>query len=224
MGRARSLIDEQYPEASNELGLSPEILRAVAEAGYTTPTPIQSQAIPTILAGKDVMGGAQTGTGKTAGFTLPILQKLLPMANASPSPARHPIRALILTQTRELAIQVEESVKTYAQVHGATLHGRLWRRGYQSSNCPSFAPASKYWSRRPDDCWTTSEQKSLYLGQVEIFVLDEADRMLDLGFIPDIKRIMALLPATKRQTLLFSATFSDARSAPWPGRCSTIRF
>ena len=88
-----------------ELGLSPEILRAVAEAGYTIPTPIQAQAIPTILAGKDVMGGAQTGTGKTAGFTLPILQKLLPMANTSPSPARHPIRALILTPTRELASQ-----------------------------------------------------------------------------------------------------------------------
>src|SRR5437764_6761186 len=98
-----------------ELGLRPELLRAVAEAGYTTPTPIQAQAIPTILAGKDVMGGAQTGTGKTAGFTLPILQKLLPMANTSPSPARHPIRALILTPTRELAIQVEESVKTYGK-------------------------------------------------------------------------------------------------------------
>ena len=101
-----------------ELGLSPEILRAVADAGYTTPTPIQAQAIPIILAGKDVMGGAQTGTGKTAGFTLPILQKLLPLANVSPSPARHPIRALILTPTRELAIQVEESVKTYAKHTG----------------------------------------------------------------------------------------------------------
>src|SRR5207248_6417092 len=102
-------------QSFDELGLRPELLRAVAEAGYTTPTPIQAQAIPTILAGKDVMGGAQTGTGKTAGFTLPILQKLLPMANTSPSPARHPIRALILTPTRELAIQVEESVKTYAK-------------------------------------------------------------------------------------------------------------
>src|SRR5438552_12628976 len=101
-----------------ELGLSAEILRAVAEAGYTTPTPIQSQAIPTILQGFDVMGGAQTGTGKTAGFALPILQKLLPMANASPSPARHPVRALILTPTRELAIQVEEAVKTYGKYTG----------------------------------------------------------------------------------------------------------
>src|SRR5436305_10294418 len=98
-----------------ELGLRPELLRAVAEAGYTTPTPIQVQAIPLILAGHDVMGGAQTGTGKTAGFALPILQKLAPMANTSPSPARHPVRALILTPTRELAVQVEESFQTYGK-------------------------------------------------------------------------------------------------------------
>src|SRR5881398_1691488 len=101
-----------------ELGLRPELLRAVAEAGYTTPTPIQAQAIPLILAGKDVMGGAQTGTGKTAGFALPILQKLLPSANVSLSPARHPVRALILTPTRELAIQVEESIRTYGKYTG----------------------------------------------------------------------------------------------------------
>src|SRR5512140_2224815 len=98
-----------------ELGLRPELLRAVAESGYTIPTPIQAQAIPVILEGRDVMGGAQTGTGKTAGFALPILQKLLPLANSSPSPARHPVRALILTPTRELAVQVEESFKTYAK-------------------------------------------------------------------------------------------------------------
>src|SRR6266853_2817411 len=98
-----------------ELGLRPELLRAVTEAGYATPTPIQAQAIPLILAGKDVMGGAQTGTGKTAGFALPILHKLAPTANTSPSPARHPVRALILTPTRELAIQVEEAVRTYGK-------------------------------------------------------------------------------------------------------------
>ena len=98
-----------------ELGLRPELLRAVDDAGYTTPTPIQAQAIPVILAGKDVMGGAQTGTGKTAGFALPILQKLVPLANSSPSPARHPVRALILTPTRELAVQVEESFRTYGK-------------------------------------------------------------------------------------------------------------
>src|ERR1700740_644477 len=101
-----------------ELGLRAELLRAVAEAGYTTPTPIQAQAIPLILAGKDVMGGAQTGTGKTAGFALPILHKLAPTANTSPSPARHPLRALILTPTRELAIQVEESIRTYGKHSG----------------------------------------------------------------------------------------------------------
>ena len=116
-----------------ELGLRPELLRAVTEAGYTTPTPIQAQAIPVILAGQDVMGGAQTGTGKTAGFALPILQKLAPFANTSPSPARHPVRALILTPTRELAIQVEEAVRTYAQVHEPALDRRLRRRRHQAA-------------------------------------------------------------------------------------------
>src|SRR5256885_2815217 len=111
-------IPMSSPPSFDELGLRPELLRAVAEAGYTTPTPIQSQAIPTILQGLDVMGGTQTGTGKTAGFALPILQKLLPLANTSPSPARHPLRALILTPTRELAIQVEEAVKTYGRYTG----------------------------------------------------------------------------------------------------------
>ena len=104
-----------------ELGLRPEILRAVAESGYTTPTPIQQQAIPVVLAGLDVMGGAQTGTGKTAGFGLPILHKLSQHANSSPSPARHPVRALILTPTRELAIQVEESIKEYGKYTGLRL-------------------------------------------------------------------------------------------------------
>jgi ATP-dependent RNA helicase RhlE len=192
-----------------ELGLSPEILRAVAEAGYTTPTPIQAQAIPIILAGKDVMGGAQTGTGKTAGFTLPILQKLLPLANASPSPARHPIRALILTPTRELAIQVEESVKTYAKHTG--LRSTVVFGGVDiKQQLPIVRAGIEILVATPGRLLDHIEQKSLNLGQVEIFVLDEADRMLDMGFIPDIKRIMALLPATaKRQNLLFSATFSN---------------
>src|SRR6266705_1723791 len=106
------------PSSFAELGLRAELLRAVAEAGYTTPTPIQTQAIPLILAGKDVMGGAQTGTGKTAGFALPILHKLAPLANTSPSPARHAVRALILTPTRELAIQVEESIRVYGKYTG----------------------------------------------------------------------------------------------------------
>ena len=193
----------------DELGLRPELLRAVADAGYTTPTPIQVQAIPTILQGLDVMGGAQTGTGKTAGFALPILQKLLPMANASPSPARHPVRALILTPTRELAIQVEEAVKTYGKYTGirsTVVYGGVDIR----QQMPIVRGGIEILVATPGRLLDHIEQKSVNLGQVEIFVLDEADRMLDMGFIPDIKRIMALLPATaKRQNLLFSATISN---------------
>jgi ATP-dependent RNA helicase RhlE len=191
-----------------ELGLRPELLKAVSEAGYTTPTPIQIQAIPVVLAGKDVMGGAQTGTGKTAGFALPILQKLAPMANASPSPARHPVRALILTPTRELAVQVEESFKTYGKytkLRSTVVYGGVDIK----QQLPIVRAGVEILVATPGRLLDHIEQKSVYLGQVEIFVLDEADRMLDMGFIPDIKRIMALLPATaKRQNLLFSATFS----------------
>jgi ATP-dependent RNA helicase RhlE len=192
-----------------ELGLRPELLRAVAESGYTIPTPIQAQAIPLILAGKDVMGGAQTGTGKTAGFALPILQKLLPTANTSPSPARHPVRALILAPTRELAIQVEESIRTYGKHTG--LRSTVVFGGVDiKQQLPIVRGGVEILVATPGRLLDHIEQKSLYLGQVEIFVLDEADRMLDMGFIPDIKRIMALLPAaTKRQNLLFSATFSN---------------
>jgi len=197
------------PQSFAELGLRPEILRAVAEAGYTTPTPIQLQAIPLILEGLDVMGGAQTGTGKTAGFALPILQKLLPLANTSPSPARHPVRALILTPTRELAIQVEEAIATYGKHTGlrsTVVYGGVDIR----QQLPTVRGGVEILVATPGRLLAHIEQKSVYLGQVEIFVLDEADRMLDMGFIPDIKRIMALLPATaKRQNLLFSATFSN---------------
>ena len=191
-----------------ELGLRPELLRAVADSGYTHPTPIQAQAIPVILEGRDVMGGAQTGTGKTAGFALPILQKLLPQANASPSPARHPVRALILAPTRELAIQVEEAVKTYGKYTG--LRSTCVFGGVDiKQQLPIVRGGVEILVATPGRLLDHIEQKSVYLGQVEIFVLDEADRMLDMGFIPDIKRIMALLPATaKRQNLLFSATFS----------------
>ncbi len=191
-----------------ELGLRPELLRAVSEAGYTIPTPIQAQAIPVILAGKDVMGGAQTGTGKTAGFALPILQKLAPLANASPSPARHPVRALILTPTRELAVQVEESFRTYGK--HTNLRSTVVFGGVDiKQQLPIVRGGVEILVATPGRLLDHIEQKSVYLGQVEIFVLDEADRMLDMGFIPDIKRIMALLPVTaKRQNLLFSATFS----------------
>ena len=155
------------------------------------------------------MGGAQTGTGKTAGFALPILQKLLPLANASPSPARHPVRALILTPTRELAIQVEEAIATYGKYTGlrsTVVYGGVDIR----QQLPTVRGGVEILVATPGRLLDHIEQKSVYLGQVEIFVLDEADRMLDMGFIPDIKRIMALLPATaKRQNLLFSATFSN---------------
>src|SRR6476659_3979515 len=196
------------PQSFAELGLRPEILRAVAEAGYTTPTPIQLQAIPLIREGLDVMVGAQTGTGKTAGFTLPILQKLLPMANTSPSPARHPVRALILTPTRELAIQVEEAVKTYAKYTG--IRSTVVFGGVDiKQQLPIVRAGVEILVATPGRLLDHIEQKSVSLSQVEIFVLDEADRMLDMGFIPDIKRIMALMPVTaKRQNLLFSATFS----------------
>src|SRR5262250_104383 len=191
------------------LGLRPEILRAVTEAGYTTPTPIQSQAIPLILAGRDVMGGAQTGTGKTAGFALPILHKPAPTANNSPSPARHPVRALILTPTRELAIQVEESIRTYGKHTG--LRSTVVFGGVDiKQQLPIVRAGVEVLVATPGRLLDHIEHKSVNLGQVEIFVLDEADRMLDMGFIPDIKRIMALLPATaKRQNLLWSATFSN---------------
>jgi ATP-dependent RNA helicase RhlE len=191
-----------------ELGLRPEILRAVAEAGYTTPTPIQLQAIPVVLAGRDVMGGAQTGTGKTAGFGLPILHRLAPQANTSPSPARHPVRALILTPTRELAIQVEESIREYGKYTG--LRSTVVYGGVDIKlQLPIVRAGVEILVATPGRLLDHIEHKSVYLGQVEILVLDEADRMLDMGFIPDIKRIMALLPpAAKRQNLLFSATFS----------------
>ncbi|MFO1412464.1 MAG: DEAD/DEAH box helicase [Burkholderiales bacterium] len=191
-----------------ELGLSPEILRAVSETGYTTPTPIQAQAIPVVLAGRDVMGGAQTGTGKTAGFGLPILHRLQPQANASPSPARHPVRALILAPTRELAIQVEESIKEYGKYTG--LRSTCVFGGIDiKTQLPIVRAGVEILVATPGRLLDHVEQKSVNLSQVEIFVLDEADRMLDMGFIPDIKRIMALMPAAaKRQNLLFSATFS----------------
>jgi len=192
-----------------ELGLRPELLRAVAESGYTTPTPIQQQAIPLVLAGRDIMGGAQTGTGKTAGFGLPILQRLAPQANNSPSPARHPVRALILAPTRELAIQVEESIKEYGKYTG--LRSTCVFGGVDIKQQLAIVRAGvEILVATPGRLLDHVEQKSVNLGQVEVFVLDEADRMLDMGFIPDIKRIMKLLPpAAKRQNLLFSATFSN---------------
>jgi ATP-dependent RNA helicase RhlE len=187
----------------DSLGLSPALLRAVAEQGYTQPTPIQGRVIPVVLAGRDVMAGAQTGTGKTAGFTLPLLQRL---AQSGGSGQRR-VRALILTPTRELAAQVGESVRDYGKyvpLKSAVIFGGV-----------SINPQIDLLRRGIDILIATpgrlldhAAQRTLDLKHVEIFVLDEADRMLDMGFLPDIRRVIGLLPQ-RRQNLLFSATFPD---------------
>jgi ATP-dependent RNA helicase RhlE len=190
-----------------QLGLLPELMRAIEDAGYTTPTPIQTQAIPIILAGKDVMGGAQTGTGKTAGFTLPLLQRLARHASSSPSPARHPVRALILAPTRELAMQVHQSVVTYSKyvpLRSVCIYGGVDIRPQTAE----LREGREIVVATPGRLLDHVQQKSVSFNFVEVLVLDEADRMLDMGFIPDIKRILAMLPK-ERQSLLFSATFSN---------------
>ncbi len=189
------------------LGLAPPLLKAVSETGYTTPTPIQAKAIPLALQGLDLMAGAQTGTGKTAAFALPILQKLLPFASSSTSPAKHPIRALVLTPTRELAIQVEESIKVYAK--HTPLKSLVVFGGVDiKTQTPHLKTGIEILVATPGRLLDHVEQKTLNLSQVQILVLDEADRMLDMGFMPDLKRILALLPK-QRQNLMFSATFSN---------------
>ncbi|THF60477.1 DEAD/DEAH box helicase [Pseudothauera rhizosphaerae] len=190
-----------------DLGLIPELLNAVADAGYTEPTPIQRQAIPIVIAGHDVMGGAQTGTGKTAGFTLPLLQRLARHANTSTSPARHQTRALILAPTRELAMQVYESVKTYSRhlpLRATCIYGGV----DMNAQIQELRRGIEIVIATPGRLLDHVQQKTINLTQVEMLVLDEADRMLDMGFIPDIRRILSLLPAN-RQSLLFSATFSE---------------
>ncbi len=192
----------------NELGLSENIVRAVSEQGYTSPTPIQQQAIPAVIKGGDLLAGAQTGTGKTAGFTLPILQRLSTSVNApKDKTSRRPIRALVLTPTRELAAQVEESVNTYGKyvpLNSGVIFGGV-----------GINPQIKLLKQGVDILVATPgrlldhhQQGTIDLRHIEILVLDEADRMLDMGFIHDIKKVLAILPA-KRQNLLFSATFSD---------------
>jgi len=191
----------------SDLGLLPEILRSVEDAGYTTPTPIQAQAIPIILSGKDVMGGAQTGTGKTAGFTLPMLHRLARHASTSSSPARHPVRALILCPTRELAMQVHESVVTYSKhvpLRSTCIYGGVDMK----AQIAELKEGREIVIATPGRLLDHVQQKTVHFSAVEFLILDEADRMLDMGFIPDIKRILAMLPK-ERQSLLFSATFSD---------------
>ncbi len=188
----------------DQLGLSPELLRAVAHEGYTEPTPVQAKAIPLVLEGRDVLAGAQTGTGKTAAFVLPMLQRL---HGTRPAGGPRVIRALILTPTRELALQVEESVRTYGAqnpIRSTTIYGGV-----------GFDPQVRALRAGPEIVVATPGrlldhigQRTIDLSRVEILVLDEADRMLDMGFIRDIRKILAILPP-KRQNLLFSATFSD---------------
>jgi len=191
------------------LGLSAELTRVVAEQGYTDPTPVQAQAIPLILEGRDVLAGAQTGTGKTAGFTLPLLQRLATMparADASALP-RQRVRALILTPTRELAAQIEESVRTYGKY--MKLKSTLIYGGVNiNPQIDALRRGVDILVATPGRLLDHLQQKTLELSNVEILVLDEADRMLDMGFIRDIRRVLAVLPA-KRQNLLFSATFSE---------------
>ncbi|WP_298715703.1 DEAD/DEAH box helicase [uncultured Oceanisphaera sp.] len=189
------------------LGLNAQLVQAINECGYTEPTPIQRQAIPLVLKGGDLLAGAQTGTGKTAGFGLPMLQRLSetkakPLANG-----RAPVRALVLTPTRELAAQVEENLRAYAK------HSDL--RTLAMFGGVSINPQMKALGRKVDIVVATPgrlldhvSQRSIDLSQVEMLVLDEADRMLDMGFIRDIRRIIAKMPI-KRQNLLFSATFSN---------------
>jgi superfamily II DNA/RNA helicase len=190
-----------------EIGLHPALLQAVIDTGYTIPTPIQAQAVPLAMAGQDVMGAAQTGTGKTAAFTLPILHRLMAFANSSASPARHPVRALILTPTRELADQVAESVKRYGKL--TPLRSTVVFGGVDiNPQKEALRNGCEVLIATPGRLLDHVEQRNVNLSQVGILVLDEADRMLDMGFLPDLERIIRLLP-TPRQTLLFSATFSN---------------
>ena len=190
----------------SQLELAPSLAKAVAEMGFENMTPIQAQAIPVVLTGKDVMGAAQTGTGKTAAFSLPLLQRLLKHENPSTSPARHPVRALVLLPTRELADQVAQQIKLYAkytQLRSTVVFGGMDMK-------PQTAELKKgveVLVATPGRLLDHIEAKNVVLSQVEYVVLDEADRMLDIGFLPDLQRILSYLPK-QRTTLLFSATFS----------------
>ena len=190
----------------SNLSLAPQLARAVAEMGYETMTPIQEQAIPVVLEGKDVMGAAQTGTGKTAAFALPLLQRMMKHENASTSPARHPVRALVLLPTRELAVQVAEQVELYAKytnLRSAVVFGGMDMK----PQTLALKAGVEVLVATPGRLLDHIEAKNAVLNQVEYVVLDEADRMLDIGFLPDLQRILSYLPK-QRTTLLFSATFS----------------
>src|SRR6201991_1632166 len=194
------------PARFDTLSLDDKLLRAVATQGYETMTPIQAKAIPIVLAGRDVMGAAQTGTGKTAAFSLPLLHKMLPHENTSMWPARHPVRALVITPTRELADQVADNIKGYAshsKLRVAVVFGGIDMK----PQTLELKQGVEVLVATPGRLLDHIEAKNCVLNQVEYVVLDEADRMLDIGFLPDLQRILSYLPK-QRQTLLFSATFS----------------
>ncbi|MGD9952680.1 MAG: DEAD/DEAH box helicase [Burkholderiales bacterium] len=191
----------------DQLGLIAPLLQAVRDTGYEQPTPVQAQAIPLVLAGRDLMAGAQTGTGKTAAFALPILQRLAPQASTSASPARHPVRALILAPTRELAIQVADSFREYGK-HLPLRTAVVYGGADMDAQIRELRRGVEVLVATPGRLLDHVQNKTVMLNQVGILTLDEADRMLDMGFLPDIRRIIALLPAV-RQNLLFSATFPD---------------
>ncbi|MDD2609025.1 MAG: DEAD/DEAH box helicase [Giesbergeria sp.] len=190
----------------SNLSLAEPLARAVAEMGYESMTPIQAQAIPVVLTGQDVMGAAQTGTGKTAAFSLPLLQRLMQHENASTSPARHPVRALVLLPTRELADQVAQQIALYAKytkLRSAVVFGGMDMK----PQTLELKKGVEVLVATPGRLLDHIEAKNTVLNQVEYVVLDEADRMLDIGFLPDLQRILSYLPK-QRTTLLFSATFS----------------
>ena len=194
------------PARFDTLPLDAKLLRAVADQGYAFMTPIQAKAIPLVLEGRDVMGAAQTGTGKTAAFSIPLLQKMMRHETASVSPARHPVRALVLAPTRELADQVANNIKAYAKhsnLRVAVVFGGIDMK----PQTLELKGGVEVLIATPGRLLDHIEAKNCVLNQVEYVVLDEADRMLDIGFLPDLQRILSYLPKT-RQTLLFSATFS----------------
>ncbi|MFY7864467.1 DEAD/DEAH box helicase [Roseateles sp.] len=197
---------EAAPARFDTLPLDAKLLRAVADSGYATMTPIQAKAIPIVLDGRDVMGAAQTGTGKTAAFSIPLLQRMLKHENASASPARHPVRALVLAPTRELADQVANNIKAYAKhtdLRVTVVFGGIDMK----PQTLVLKGGVEVLIATPGRLLDHIEAKNCVLNQVEYVVLDEADRMLDIGFLPDLQRILSFLPK-QRQTLLFSATFS----------------
>ena len=203
---SNQLTAETPAMAFAQLQLAAPLARAVAEMGYESMTPIQAQAIPVVITGKDVMGAAQTGTGKTAAFSLPLLHRLLKHENASTSPARHPVRALVLLPTRELADQVAQQIKLYAKytnLRSAVVFGGIDMK----PQTIELKKGVEVLVATPGRLLDHIEAKNAVLNQVEYVVLDEADRMLDIGFLPDLQRILSYLPK-QRTTLLFSATFS----------------